>query len=166
MKKPKKTQPKSPTTRRMPYYLRDTAPNEIEIAGEAVFVMCPSLRIPVRFGMASVDGLVPGLLEVTADAEVLERAFINGAFDGRMVKLELCEIDFRTSVRSHNKETGALLLDGAPFFRAMARVLAVRSRPPFLSPSPHPRQVGAETTRKDRAPSTNVRDQRPSRSEL
>ena len=118
------------------YYLRDTAPNWIEIAGEAVFSRGPTLRIPVRFGMVSVDGMVPGLLEVTADAEVLERAFVNGSFEGRMVRIELCELDFRTTVMGLNKVTGALFLDAAPLFRAMARALTVRSRPPFLSPSP------------------------------
>jgi hypothetical protein len=118
------------------YYLRDTAPNWVEIAGEAVFSRGPTLRIPVRFGMVSVDGMVPGLLEVTAEGEVLERAFVNGSFEKRVVRIELCELDFRTTVKGLNKVTGALLLDAAPLFRAMARALAVLSRPPFLSPSP------------------------------
>jgi hypothetical protein len=123
----------TPAPPKLYYDLRDTAPNWIEIAGEAIFGRGPTLRIPVRLGMASVDGLVPGLLEVTADAEVLERAFVNGSFEGRTVKIEVCDLDFRTSVRGLNKATGALLLDAAPLFRAIARALAERSRPPFMS---------------------------------
>ncbi len=76
-----------------------------------------------------------------------ERAFVNGAFEGRMARLELCDVDFRTRVMALNKETGALLLDAAPFFRAVARVLAARSRPPFLSAWPPRRAVSADTAR-------------------
>jgi hypothetical protein len=133
---PEEARPTAPPTPK-PSYLRDTAPNWLEIGGEAVFSRGPTLRIPVRFAMNSVDWLVPAMIEVKADAEVLERAFINGAFEGRMVRLEVCETDFRTSVKALNKETGSLWLDAAPLYRALARALAVRLRPPFFSPSPH-----------------------------
>jgi hypothetical protein len=127
-------QPPAPATATA-FHLRDTAPQWVEIAGEAVFSSGRALRIPVRFGVTSVDGLAPAMLEVEADGEVLERAFIKGAFEGRLVRLEVGETDFRTSVKLLNKETGSLWLDAAPFYRALARAVAVRLRPPFLSPS-------------------------------
>jgi hypothetical protein len=85
--------------------------------------------------MVSVDSGVPGLLEVAADGEVLERAFVNGAFEERMVELEICDLVFRTRVKSLDKTSGALFLLAEPFFRGLARLLAARSRPPFLSPA-------------------------------
>jgi hypothetical protein len=123
----------------------------MEVAGEGVFSVGSTLRIPVRFNMISSDSLTPALLEAAADGEILERAFVNGAFDGRMVRLQLCDVDFRTRVTALNKETGALLLDGMPFFRAIVRVLAARLRPPFLSPWPRRRAMRPDAIRQHRA---------------
>jgi hypothetical protein len=118
-------------------HARDAAvPGWIEAGGEATFTGGPTLRSPVLLSMSWSDGMAPGLLVVRAHAEELERAFVNGSFEGRTVRIELCELDFRTTVRGLDNVTGALLLDAAPLFRAMARALAVRSRPPFLSPVP------------------------------
>ena len=124
--------------RMVPYYLRDTAPQWIEMIGEAVLNMTPRLRIPVRFGMASTGWVMPAFIKVEADHGVLEPYF-DSAFEGQMVRFELGDLDFPTRVKGRLRGRRALLLEAAPFFRAMVQLLAYAC-PPFLSTKPPPAQ--------------------------
>ena len=94
----------------------------VKLFGDAVLRLSDAQEVPAKFMMSSVDGMLPGHVELTvADPDIADLAWHNG----QRIELEICGAKIRTQIIGQNKLTHVLWLPAASLLRGLARAIAV-----------------------------------------
>jgi hypothetical protein len=85
-------------------------------------------KVPAEFCAKSNAGFFPGRIEVRAARWFLKDAALSSV---KSLQIEICDLRFRCTIMSYNKNTYRLTVLSAQFFRGAARDLTDLSFPPF-----------------------------------
>ena len=108
---------------RSPLSAGRTAPaNEVVFISSGFLVATSTQRFSCEFRCETIDGCCDGLVEVTADPELVEPI----AFSRTKVQLELHDLTFWCQIAGYNKVQRRLLLLASSFFAGMAAALRRR----------------------------------------
>lgn len=102
--------------------LRDSTYHSLSMAATATLTVDANMSGTVNIRAEAVDGLSPCLLELSGDPELMR-----SAYQSEHVQLELLGLRFRTHVAGQIKESGSILVEAHPLFRAMANCLEARN---------------------------------------
>lgn len=95
-----------------------TAHTAFSLTGTSVLTVKGVMNDRVVLRALARDSVVPGVLKITGDPELMEAAYHH-----EVVQLELLGLKFSTPVIGQNKGSGDLLVVAEPLYRAMARHL-------------------------------------------
>jgi hypothetical protein len=99
--------------------------DRISFLARGHLICSPKRKCLALFFYGTENGLVPGMVEMRAENELVETIPPSRV----SIQVELCGVRFRCRAAGYYKNEPIFLLHGAPFFRAFARVITAQSRP-------------------------------------